>query len=292
MTPYFLDPVFPWPNWRYLTGPNPRDSHAALDGFVAKKTDPIWSRIFPPWGFRCNCSVEDCDDDEAKEFGGVKASVNGKIDNNGFIDLSGPSPDGFSFNPAEAFSLIDPSRIKDPGLRLEAIEQTEIAFGDVVQRQPDGALKVVPTKQKYATWEENNLKSAKTWSALSVPDEIAPEKALAMLKKGIELIAGDGGTVVLGKEVLKHWAIDKQASEKEITSRLKKLNAAIATVESPHEVWRQETQKRYLQIFNKEGGGYEGCLVAVTNDGKARTYFIRSVKGVDNSRNGISYEAF
>ena len=34
-----------WPNWRYITGPNPRDEHAKLNGFVAKKTDPVWSKI-------------------------------------------------------------------------------------------------------------------------------------------------------------------------------------------------------------------------------------------------------
>ena len=39
-----------WPAWRYITGPNPRPAHAALNGRVFRKDDPIWQRIFPPLG--------------------------------------------------------------------------------------------------------------------------------------------------------------------------------------------------------------------------------------------------
>jgi len=117
-----------WPNYRYITGPNPRDSHAALDGFVAKKTDPIWSRIFPPWAFRCNCSVEDCDDDEAADFGGVKSSVNGTIENNGRImrDLNDES--GYTFNPAEAFKL--PGMENVPEAYRDAVKNSMISFAE------------------------------------------------------------------------------------------------------------------------------------------------------------------
>jgi SPP1 gp7 family putative phage head morphogenesis protein len=48
------------PFWRYRTMEDERvrKNHDALDGFVAKQGDPVWSRIYPPNGFSCRCRVE------------------------------------------------------------------------------------------------------------------------------------------------------------------------------------------------------------------------------------------
>lgn len=83
-----------FPYWRYITGPNPRDSHAVLDGLVLRKDDPFWQTHFPPWEFNCNCDVEDVSEEEAAALGGAaprgpKMAVSGS---------------GFSFDPATAFS--------------------------------------------------------------------------------------------------------------------------------------------------------------------------------------------
>jgi SPP1 gp7 family putative phage head morphogenesis protein len=55
------------PYWKYMTaGDNRvRPNHAALDGFVAQNTDPIWRRIYPPNGFNCRCTVVPILADEA-----------------------------------------------------------------------------------------------------------------------------------------------------------------------------------------------------------------------------------
>lgn len=78
-----------WPAWKYITGPNPRPSHAALNGRVFLKSDPIWQRVFPPWDFNCNCDVEDTD---------LPAEPSPRPNNVPVAES------GFAFNPADAFS--------------------------------------------------------------------------------------------------------------------------------------------------------------------------------------------
>jgi len=110
-----------FPNWRYITGPNPREDHAALDGLVLRKDDPFWNSHFPPWDFNCNCDVEDCDDEEARTSGGVKESVNGTVEHNGVMVRTLNNDSGYAFNPSEAYDSIDTSIIADPDLRLAAV---------------------------------------------------------------------------------------------------------------------------------------------------------------------------
>lgn len=99
-----------WPNWRYITGPNPAPDHAALDGIIRPKTDPIWRSRFPPWRFNCNCDVED-EAGEPTEPPGFKLYDDG----------------GYHFDPAEAlrYSLDD---VEDPETRKIAEEQIRTRF--------------------------------------------------------------------------------------------------------------------------------------------------------------------
>jgi SPP1 gp7 family putative phage head morphogenesis protein len=54
--PHMLDAL---PFWQYWTvgDMRVRPAHAALDQFCARAIDPVWRRIYPPWGFNCRCSV-------------------------------------------------------------------------------------------------------------------------------------------------------------------------------------------------------------------------------------------
>ena len=52
-----------FPYWRYIAGPNPRDSHKVLDGLILRKDDPFWASHFPPWEFNCNCDLEEVDEE-------------------------------------------------------------------------------------------------------------------------------------------------------------------------------------------------------------------------------------
>lgn len=62
-----------WPFWKYHArgDDRTRSSHAAYDGKIYRKTDPIWKWIFPPSDWSCHCWVEEVDEEEAAEAGGV-----------------------------------------------------------------------------------------------------------------------------------------------------------------------------------------------------------------------------
>jgi SPP1 gp7 family putative phage head morphogenesis protein len=53
------DVLLALPFWRYATvgDSRVRPAHRAMHGFVARADDPIWTRWYPPNGFRCRCSV-------------------------------------------------------------------------------------------------------------------------------------------------------------------------------------------------------------------------------------------
>ena len=47
------------PFWQYMTvgDDRVRPEHAVLDYFVARASDPVWNKIYPPNGFNCRCIV-------------------------------------------------------------------------------------------------------------------------------------------------------------------------------------------------------------------------------------------
>lgn len=263
-----------FPCWRYIgsTALNPRDSHARYAGKVYRKDDPIWHKIFPPSDFNCKCSVEDCDDepDKAPE----------KVD---------PPESGFAFDPAHAFESFDFSSVKSPESRGNIREAVEIVFGDQVSFKGNMAML---TQKPYKTFADEGLPSAKEWDAAPSPKRILPETARKRLEAGFEVVAGDGRKVVMDRTVLDHWIVEKDKLPSDVESRLACLDYALETLREPNERWDQETQSRYLKKFQKTTGGFEGCMVVVTKDGKCRTYFLPNVTKLDKSRTGISYEVF
>ena len=96
----------------------------------------------------------------------------------------------------------------------------------------------------------------------------------------------------MDQAVLDHWMIEENKLQSDIDSRLACLNYAIETLQAPHERWDQDTQSRYLKAFQKNTGGFEGCMVCITDDGKCRTYFVPSLKGLDKMRKGKSCQIF
>lgn len=261
-----------FPCWRYIgsTALNPRDSHARFAGKVFRKDDPIWHKIFPPSDFNCKCSVEDCDDEPDRAPETIE-----------------PPESGFAFDPAHAFEEFDLSSVKSPESRGNIREAAEIEFGDQVSFK--GCMAML-TQKPYMTFADEGLPSAKEWTAVPSPKRILPETARKRLEAGFEVIAGDGRNVVMDRAVLEHWTVENNKLTSDVESRLACLDYAIATLEKPCERWDQETQSRYLKKFQKTTGGFEGCMVVVTKDGKCRTYFLPNVTKLDKSRTGISYE--
>ena len=123
-----MDPavVERWPYFRYITGPNPRESHAALNGLVLPKDDPFWATHTPPWDFNCNCDLEDCDAEEAAQYGGVGKAVTKELPDGGqqaqVVTGNGqsvnlPGGEEFVFRPDQAFTEPDWSLIPAGDLR-------------------------------------------------------------------------------------------------------------------------------------------------------------------------------
>jgi len=61
--------AFPYRMYVTVGDANVRAEHAALNGKVFHKDDPVWNRIFPPWGWGCRCTVRDVTEREAKRLG-------------------------------------------------------------------------------------------------------------------------------------------------------------------------------------------------------------------------------
>ena len=272
--------VFPYVRYHSRNDGRTRGSHDALNGKIFDKNDPFLKTHTPPWEFNCRCWLEEI---TAKEAGDNVEPLTKPE------DVRVESESGFSFDPEEGLGTFDLQSVKNPEVRGDIREQAEIEFGDQVHFMADNVSADFEEKQ-YKTFSDQNLPSAKEWTAAPAPNRIAPDEARQKLEVGFEVIAGDGRKVIVDQAVLDHWTVENNKLQSDIDSRLACLDYAVETLQFPSERWDQETQSRYLKKFQKTTGGFEGCMVVVTNDGKCRTYFLPSVSKLDKSRVGISYE--
>lgn len=59
---------FPWLMYDAVNDDRTRPSHAAMDGFIARHDDPVWSRWRPPCGYRCRCRLVSLRDTQAQKY--------------------------------------------------------------------------------------------------------------------------------------------------------------------------------------------------------------------------------
>ena len=275
--------VFPYVRYHARSDQRTRSEHAHLDGKIFRKDDPFLRTHTPPWEFNCRCYLEEITEKAAGKTPELiqKPTPPDKVT----VD----SRSGFVFDPERALEEFDLSGVKSPELRGNIREASEIEFGDQVSFGKDSATAKFESKT-YRTFEEEGLPSAKEWDAAPSPKRILPETARKRLEAGFEVVAGDGRKVVMDRAVLEHWTVENNKLTSDVESRLACLDYALETLREPNERWDQETQSRYLKKFQKTTGGFEGCMVVVTKDGKCRTYFLPNVTKLDKSRTGISYE--
>lgn len=275
--------VFPYVRYHARNDSRTRSEHAHLNGKIFHKDDPFLRTHTPPWEFNCRCWLEEITEKAAGKTPELiqKPTPPDKVT----VD----SRSGFVFDPERAFEEFDLSGVKTPELRGEIREEAEIEFGDQVSFGKENTEAKFEGKQ-YKSFSDEGLSSAKEWTAAPSPKRIEPEAARKRLEAGFEVIAGDGRKVVMDRAVLEHWTVENNKRESDVESRLACLDYALETLREPNERWDQETQSRYLKKFQKTTGGFEGCMVVVTKDGKCRTYFLPNVTKLDKSRTGISYK--
>ena len=265
-----------WPCWRYITGSNPRDAHAALDGKVFLKSDPVWHRIYPPWEFNCNCDVEDA---ELPEGGAEKIEAKAVPE----------SDSGFRFDPAEAFRKIDLSLLDD-----QAKVDFELAYGGDFELDGKYAvLQPIPTSRISS--KSLGLQSATTWTDVpKAPRMIDPVAAETAIRNGFTIKDVKNDDVTINSQVIAHWG-DKPTQgdrERDIEGRLRRLSWAIDTVEHPREIWTDIRQKTYMSVYLDDKSKKKGFIVAVKNTGVVNTYYIDGIKRVDLARKGVNVESF
>jgi len=110
------------------------------------------------------------------------------------------------------------------------------------------------------------------WTADASAGVLKPEVARVMLKKGIDTKDVLGNSVRFDEGVLNHWDAEGHPEEEQ-DRRLRRLPDAVASVEHPHEVWKNDKQTAHLRAFQDEKSKRRYVAGFVTEAGKARTFF-------------------
>lgn len=244
---------------------------------------PVWQEYYPPNHYLCRTTVIALDLDEVREFGYETGAA-----------VPPRHPDtGVAFHAQHGFegNIGQVSLAEQPGMDIESGEiealtadSIEMALGDRVDHPG----------VHYGDWQAKGFESARDWTGLPTgPAQVSPEAARARLEAGEEIITPHGETVTFGSAILRHWEQETGKIAADIEGRLMHLDWAVATVRAPRELWAQDTQDVYVQAFTRSSGAFRGCMVAVTREtGEARTYFVRSVGGLDKCRKGRSVDRF
>ncbi len=90
-----------FPLWQYQTmgDMEVRPSHQAMDGYTARRDDPIWDSWWPPSGFGCRCNVDMLHRTEIEEEKIKPSGAMPKMPETGRAAMPDP---GFAQNPAKA----------------------------------------------------------------------------------------------------------------------------------------------------------------------------------------------
>lgn len=258
-----------WPCWRYITGPNPRPSHAELDGKVFLKSDPIWHRIYPPWDFNCNCDVEDA---ELPERGPDEVRDG---------DVAKPET-GFAFDPAEAFKQFDLTQLND-----QDRTDFEIAYGGAAKQQ-NNILHMMPGSSNRVSSDDLGMASATTWNLPAAPGKIDAAIGASQIKTGFSVTDARGASVEFGEKLTEHWDGKGQG---DVIGRYERLPWAIDTVKNPIEIWTDLTQDTYVKAYTT-GKKPLGVVVAVKHTGEVNTYYLEKLNRLDKARKGIRVTTF
>lgn len=267
------DPSAQW--WKYVTvgDGKVRPRHAMLDGFTAKRNDPVWNNLFPPIGYNCRCRVVSCE--EPKEASSIPDDW--KPDKGFETGMSEQTYQGLVAKIVATMKAhSDTNYYRDylTGSIKTWIDRRLQRF----DLYPKKALLPAPALL-------TNVKGATTtwlWTQMGGRlQSLSPKTGVANAINNVQIHLPNDVTHLLKDE------------------RLPYLDYMKATLEDPWEIWQStridpqkpnrpaQTNYTFLAMFN-DGNGY---IVVVRDDGECVTQYDISAQRIDKARRGkLLYE--
>lgn len=261
-----------WPYYKYIAvgDARTRSTHAALNGMVLPKTDPFWTTHTPPWDFGCRCQLEDADESDATAAGGLAKAVSHDLPDgtqestvvpaSGQLQNIGPNPSGYTFRPADAFTVPDWSLVQDGAFKDQIqAEYDKLRQAAAMPTAPAPALDLAAIKSavgQIGTPAELGLPAEKDIPAMGALPR-RTDTAAAEVKLKAEFTTADplGREVTFGETLLGH------ATGQDRDTRLRFLPTAEATVANPAEIWEHDHRHYYLGVYTVEGAKKRGFNV-------------------------------
>lgn len=119
-----------FPTWQYKTRADGhvREAHRVLHDMKLAANDPVWSRIYPPNGWRCRCYVKPLPDYAPGLDRGEEAirKLKGSIDKNGISELDKMIKQGYDSNHAAQGTVFPNNHPYWNGVPGEALIKAEL----------------------------------------------------------------------------------------------------------------------------------------------------------------------
>jgi SPP1 gp7 family putative phage head morphogenesis protein len=212
-----------------------RPEHAVLDGYTAKKTDAVWGRLWPPFGWNCRCTV----------VPGIARNV--KQRQRGDVGM-----------------LIDQAKIKpyfeqNSGITRTVFDERGTYFVNNLQQQKDLTAErnyAMPSvKGLYAT---NDFLPAKVMATKEAANAWWKEQCGGNLRGSFDVEDVLGNTLRFNNDMRIHVMEDNTDSRYRMVTNLPDI------VAQPDEVWSVRKNGKLTTIYIKY---YEDYPYAVQVDG-------------------------
>ena len=288
------DVVARWPYYRFLpsTSRAQRVAHKQFYGLILPKSDPFWQTHTPPLDYGCKCSLEDCDEEEAKAAGGVSTAKVNPDGGNAELDINGravtvePNASGYTFDVESAFQSCDMSLVKEPEVRRIVHDQMVEYCSQAEAKTTLLAGKTQKTQETEKTQEEgvelrkpDVAEIGKTLAAIA--DTLKTKAALPELKVSLgNLLPAHAEALGIGPAEAEMFLVSpgtaKYGAKHWKQNHAKTLNAEVALKLFAATIWNSEAK-----LAEKLDGSKPRRLVFTDPAGPAITTLWRHGDGWD-----------
>lgn len=213
--------VFEFWEYRAVGDKRTRPAHRELDGLILPKSHPFWSRVFPPNGYSCRCSVTALTAAQARRRGYREPEGNKAVTPSGeIVDLEEWLPDeGFVGVPGK---VVGPNLKKyDPALRRRL--ETDLRSRSSAKTSP--ARKSTGPKTPAASPPSGSTTSKPSPSAAEYPASPEPKTKLeagfnaAVRYYRENVLSAEDARRLTHRQVLEKFEADYQSLDPKTFSR-------------------------------------------------------------------------